>query len=51
MQPTGEPDAYHEYLSQLVDRFCTEYGHGSSLAVWALEALEHITKPGDCEQM
>ena len=26
-------------LSQLVDRFCTEYGRGSPLAVWALGAL------------
>ena len=51
MQATGELDACHEYLSQLVDRFCAEYGRSSSLAVWALEALEHITKPGDREQM
>jgi hypothetical protein len=51
MQATAAADACQEYLSQLVDRFCTEYGRGSSLAVWALEALEHTTKPRDSEQM
>jgi hypothetical protein len=39
MQAIRESDACHEYLIQLVDRFCTEYGRGSPLAVWALGAL------------
>ncbi len=39
MQAIREADACHEYLSQLVDRFCAEYGRGSPLAVWALGAL------------
>jgi len=39
MQAIRESDACYEYLSQLVDRFCTEYGRGSLLAVWALGTL------------
>ena len=38
-QKTIDEDACHEYLSQLVDRFCAEYGHGSALARWASQAL------------
>jgi hypothetical protein len=38
-QKTIDEDACHEYLSQLVDRFSTEYGPGGALALWASQAL------------
>ena len=39
MQTMRDEDACHEYLSQLIDRFCTEYGSESALALRALQAL------------
>jgi hypothetical protein len=39
MQTMSDDDACQEYLSQLTDRFCTEYGRESALALWALQAL------------
>jgi len=39
MQTMRDEDACHEYLSQLIDRFCTEYGSESALVLRALQAL------------